>query len=497
MYLRCIQADHQNQQITGFCIDSTCPNQRPYCNFCLPGHVQHIHKLTSQELISGWIKERIHMVQNAQKNVQEFKIALDSLMNLFLPYNNFNIQSLTELGLSQIDQLIKGLSQMADGEDQLFKQLNQSIQQTKSIVNEILKKIKNQTNVKQNDNLQILQSNIDKSILEQPKHIFIQTPNLNPFSFVLMKQYSIKQDEWSYATAFNKDQSILVAGCNNIIKVFQNIQGKFNQIQLLSEHTKTVSTLNFMKNTNNFVSGSEDSSIIIWQLIGNNQFQCQLKLNGHSDTIYCLQLNKTDDLIISGSRDKTIKFWMKQDQWLCQQTIIDHINDVYSLSLNEKQNKLISCSSNSYILVIEQQELNKKWSVTSKIKVDQVGFRLCFINDNQFTFQPYFKEYIYVFEMDSNTKQYKKTKEIAVKSGQIIDKWLFPQQYLKAKCLLLNKNGNFINIMRKKENGDFIVQQSIEFKTQDIYGQLSDDGEYLITWDSGSKEIQIRKYREL
>ncbi|CAD8104081.1 unnamed protein product [Paramecium primaurelia] len=50
---------------------------------------------------------------------------------------------------------------------------------------------------------------------------------------------------------------------------------KPNQIQFLSEHTREVKTVNFMKNTNKFVSGSQDSLIIIWQLIGNNQRQCQ------------------------------------------------------------------------------------------------------------------------------------------------------------------------------------------------------------------------------
>ncbi|CAD8201388.1 unnamed protein product [Paramecium pentaurelia] len=487
MQITCTQADHQNLQIIGFCIDNTCPNQRPYCHFCLPSHVQHINKLTSQELLSGWIKERILMVQNIQKNVQECKIALDSLINVFLPYNNFNIQQLTELGLQQIDQFIKGLCQMENCEEQLFKQLKQAIDQTKSNTNEIIKKTKNQTNIKQNDNLQNRQ--------QQPKHICIVEQNQNPFTFDLIKQYSIKQDEWCIAIAFNKDQSIVLAGCNNDIKVFKHVQGKLNQVQLLSEHTDIVNTLNFMKNTNDFVSGSDDSSIIIWQAIGNYQWKCQQKLNGHSDIIYSLLTNNTDDLIISGS--DTIKFWVKQDQWLCQQTISDHTYFVCSLSLNEQQNKLISCSYDSQILVIEQQKLDKKWIVTQKITADQEGQRLCFINDFQFTFQPYCKDQIYVYDMDSNTKKYSMTKQIAVKCSSSGENCFFPQQYINQKCLLVNKNGNYVNLIRKKGNGDFTVQQSIEFGQFFIYGQLSDDGEYLITWDSGSKEIQIRKYRQL
>ncbi|CAD8214428.1 unnamed protein product [Paramecium pentaurelia] len=485
MYIRCTQADHQNQQIIGFCIDSACTNQKPYCHLCLPSHIQHNNKLTSEELLSGWIQERILAAQDIQKNVQECKIALDRLINFLFLYNNFNIQQLTELGLSKIDQLIKGFSQIGDCEEKLFKQLKQSIEQTKSFVNEIIKKIKNQPNIKQNDNIQIPQS----------YHLSILEPNSNPFTFDLTKQQSIKQVQWCIAIAFNKDQSIVIAGCNNEIKVFQHIQGNLNLIQIFSEHTKDVYTLNFMKNTNDFVSGSEDCSIIIWKVTGNDQWKCQQKLFGHSNKIFSLLLSNTDDLIISGS--DTIKFWRKQDQWLFQQTIIDHTDVVYSLSLNEEQNKLISCSFDLLILVIELQKLDKKWSVTQKIYVDQRGFRLCLINDNQFTFQLYCKEQMYVYVLDSNTNQYRKTKEIAVKFGSIYDNCLFPQQYQKQKCLLVNKNGKHVNLMKKLQNGDFIVQQSIEFDNCIIFGQLSDDGQYLITWDDGSKEIQIRKYREL
>ncbi|CAD8129380.1 unnamed protein product [Paramecium sonneborni] len=426
------------------------------------------------------MKERILIVQNVQKNVQECKIALDSLINVLLSYNNFTFEQYPELGLQQIDQLVKGLFQMKSIEEDLFKQFKQAIEQIKSIIDEIIKKIKPQTNIKQNYTIQISQK-----------------PNLNPFIFDLINQNSIKQNEWCRAIAFNKDNSIVIAGCDKDIKVFQHTQGKLNQIQSLSEHKYQVQTLNFMQYTNNFVSGSGDNSIIIWKVIGINQWQCQQILNGHSNAIFCLLLNNTDNLIISGSEDTTIKFWMKSDQWLCQQTITDHTHYLYSLSLNEQQNKLISCSYDSQILVIEKQHLARIWCVTQKIKVDYYGYRLCFINDDQFTFQPRCKEQMVVYELDSNTKEYKKTKEIAVKCGSSVEPRLFPQQYLASKCLLVNKNGKNVNFMRRKENGDFLIIQSIEFGHCDIYGQLSDDGEYLITWDYESKEIQIRKCREL
>ncbi|CAD8119142.1 unnamed protein product [Paramecium sonneborni] len=494
MQIRCTQADHQNQQIIGVCIESNCQHQRPYRHDCLPNHVQHINKSISLNRLNEWIKRPIVIITDIQKNAQECKSVLDSLINRFTPYLNINIE---QLGISEIDNIIKGLCKIEVCEQQFFNQLKQSIQQVSQIVDEILKNTKSQTDQKQKFNKEAQQTQIMKPLIqEQNDQVNILKPNLKPFTFELIKQNTSKQNQWYYAITFNKDCSIVAAGCEENIKVYQHKEGKLNQIQVLSEHTKGVITLNFMRNTNDFISGSDDSLIIIWQANGNNEWNCQQKLNGHSNYIYCLQVSNNDDLIISGSGDKTIKFWIKQSQWLCQQTITDHTDSVYSLSLNDQQNKVISCSQDHQILVIEYSLLDKKWSVIQKIKIDQFGYRLCFINDSQFTFQPRCREKMYIYEIESNTKQYRKTKEITVKCGSNDDYLLFPQQYLKSKCLLVNKNGTNVNLMRKKENGDFIIEQSIEFDNQLIFGQLSQDGEYIITWDYVSKEIQIRKCQE-
>ncbi|CAD8188623.1 unnamed protein product [Paramecium pentaurelia] len=298
----------------------------------------------------------------------------------------------------------------------------------------------------------------------------------------MMNQTTVDKEVQCYAIAINKYNSIVVAGYDKQIKVFELIQEKLNQIQVLSEHQSFVSTLNFMKNSNNFVSGSGsgDCSIIIWQMNQNNFWTCQKKLIGHSKSITTLLLNNNENLIITGSHDSFIKFWNKQNGWLCQQTIKEHTNIIYSLSLNEIQDKLISCSSDSQILVMEYSEKDQIWNVIQKIKVLRQGYRLCFINDNQFTFQPWNYEQMHIYDLNSSNKEFVKTNEIIVKSGSTNCDYLFPQQYLKSKCLLVNKNGQNINLIRKKENGQFVTEQTIQSGHHLIYGQLSEDGEYLI-----------------
>ncbi|CAD8204831.1 unnamed protein product [Paramecium pentaurelia] len=382
----------------------------------------------------------------------------------------------------------QSLNEKYKKQSQEFQLKLNNIQEKKSHYKEIIK-------IKQQEIKQM-------KILLQKEQIICQSPlqdqyNLKKFTFELMNQNSIKQQEQCYAIAINKDNSIVIAGCDKQIKVFDLKQGILNESQLLSNHQDFVCTLNFMKKSNHFVSGSRDKSIIIWQMNQNNQWNCQHKLEGHSNAIDNLLLNNNEDLIISGSYDSSIKFWNQQNGWFCQQTIIDHSEYFFQLSLNEKQDKLISCSADKQILVIEYSQMHQIWNVIQKIKLEQFGYRLCFINDNQFTFQPYGQEQMNVYELNSSNQQFVKVKQITVISSSNSCINLFPQQYLKCKCLLVNKNGLNINFIRKKENGDFVTEQTIQFDHHYIFGQLSDDGEYLITWDFASKEIKTRKYREL
>ncbi|CAD8214490.1 unnamed protein product [Paramecium octaurelia] len=365
---------------------------------------------------------------------------------------------------------------------------NSIIQQVKPIINQTIHQ-----QIKQNQ-LQLTQSQ-SKQIQQQDQQQHSITNNLNPFTYNLLYNNSIQQNEYCCAIAINKDNTIVLAGCENKIKVFEFKQEQLKQTQLLSEHQNTIITLNFMKKQNQFISGDVGGLIITWSMNQNSQWIFQQQLKEHSKCINCLVINNNEDLMISGSEDNKIKFWQKQNQWLCSQTITDHTHYVFGLSLNDSQNRVISSGRDKLILIIERSSQDSKWNIIQKISVQVEGSRLCFINDNVFTFQPDCQEQMDVYEMSSTNKQYSKTKQIAVKCGQSCH-YYFPQQYIKQKCLLVNKNGQYVNLIRKNQNADFITQQSIDFGHQYVYGQMSEDGNYLITWDYESKQIQIRKYQQ-
>ncbi|CAD8072152.1 unnamed protein product [Paramecium primaurelia] len=165
--------------------------------------------------------------------------------------------------------------------------------------------------------------------------------NLKPFTFKLIQNHSIRQSEKYRTITVNKDNSILIAACDEYIKKFEFKQDQLRRTKILSEHKDSVTTLNFMNKSNQFISESLDKQIIIWSTNHNNQWISSQKLRGHTDFIFCIVLNKNEDLIILGSCDKTIKSWYKQQQWLCSQTIIDHTYRVYGLILNEEEQIVI------------------------------------------------------------------------------------------------------------------------------------------------------------
>ncbi|CAD8204324.1 unnamed protein product [Paramecium pentaurelia] len=349
-------------------------------------------------------------------------------------------------------------------------------------------------NIEQNKEIECLNSKLN--IKEQQTIQSTHSINLKPFNYQIIQQSSISQSDWCYAIAFDNDCSTLVAGCYSKIKVYEFKQGIIKEIQTLNEHKDFVYTLNFMKKSKQFISGSVDKSIRIWKQNQNYLWSSLQILNGHNGVITCLVLNINEDLIISGSYDNTIKFWIKKNEWLCQQTITDHSRSVYGLSLNQQQNRIVSCGNDKLILIIENQGQNTEWKVIQKININNCGYRVCFIDNNMFTLSQRDQEQISVFEMNNINKQFTKTRDITIKCGSD-GECLFPQQYINSKCILLSKNGEYVNLIRKKQNGEFLTEQSIHFGTNYLFGGMSEDGQYLITWDKQSHQIQIRKYHEL
>ncbi|CAD8123454.1 unnamed protein product [Paramecium sonneborni] len=289
-------------------------------------------------------------------------------------------------------------------------------QQTKSRIKQFRQKIKNLT----------------ESIQKNNKNIPSQQ-NLKSFNYQLLDQYSVTQNESCFAKAINKDFSTLVAGCQSQIKVFDFKLGIMNEIQILSEHKKDVLTLNFMRKQNQFISE-------------------EVKIN----------------LLLYGKKMKVINgLPIRYQMAIMIYLILNQSASEYGLSFNKQQDRLMSCSSDRQILIIQQSQQNKEWIVIQKITVEKNGgSRICFIDNNVFTFQPCGKEQMSVFEKYSINEQYSITQDVSVKCGQD-GKSLFPQQYI---CKNVSFQVSVVNISNQQRknimenlllNNQFILEQAL------------------------------------
>ncbi|CAD8130384.1 unnamed protein product [Paramecium sonneborni] len=299
----------------------------------------------------------INFLVETQLNLQSLKIQLQISIDKSLYFVNQQIKSICEKNIIDIQtqQNLESKNKDFTKKDYLKSQVKHCEHVYESLLSNITCLLRDQL-------INTIKQHISK-ISYEFKNFLSQILNFQReqqysdqiFTYKLIEDYSIKQKEICCAMALNKDNSIIVVGCNQYIKVFEFNKGKMKQIQLLkNKHTNNIWTLNFMKYSKQFISGSYDNSIILWSANQNNQYFYNQKLDLHEGNIYCLVLNIQEDLIISGSDDKTIRFWnRKNDKWFCQQVITDHTDSVFGLSLNEQSNRLISCSYDKSILVMQ------------------------------------------------------------------------------------------------------------------------------------------------
>ncbi|CAD8202642.1 unnamed protein product [Paramecium octaurelia] len=143
---------------------------------------------------------------------------------------------------------------------------------------------------------------------------------------------------------------------------------------------------------------------------------------------YFIQLNNNEDLIISRSDDKTIKFQVKTNLWICSQTILDHTKSVCRLSLNDEQNKVISF----FEWIIQYQQYNSYHKISNGMLYQDINeqYKQIVFKDNR-----YFCENLV-----------------------IIVNYTFLNN-IQSKCLLVNKNGCNINLIKKNNNEELKIFQ--------------------------------------
>ncbi|CAD8116967.1 unnamed protein product [Paramecium primaurelia] len=312
------------------------------------------------------------------------------------------------------------------------------------------------------------------------------------FSHKLLYSITQKYPKHCFAQAINNNNTLLVLGSSIVCKIIY-LKNELKQLQQTKMHKGAISTLNFFKSRQQFISGSYDSSIIIQPTNLLQNLKYITKLQGHSRGISCLVVNpNTEDLIISGSVDKTIRFWYysSSSNWSCSQTINEHNDQVNGLSINQDEiNKFYQWKD----LMDNCGILNKRFLKMVIVLHLQQQIYLHF-NPVMVNIYNYIQ---LIIPLDYMQNQ----KEPQVKGVGSDCQYYFPQIYISSRKLLLSKNGYFVNLLQfnfDSENWDCEFIEGIEFDQRgnfgNIFGTMSDNGEYLITWDCMAGNIEIRQF---
>lgn len=145
--------------------------------------------------------------------------------------------------------------------------------------------------------------------------------------------------------AMNQNGKILITGSEDSTIHLWNLETR-NFIAHLEEHEAGVKAIALTPNGKILVSGSADHTVQLWRL---PKVKAPANiLTGHSDGVKCLAISPDGKILASGSQDKTIKLW-ELDTGELIKTLVGHWDEVNSIVFSADGQTLISCSRDETI----------------------------------------------------------------------------------------------------------------------------------------------------
>ncbi|TAF06015.1 MAG: WD40 repeat domain-containing protein [Nostocales cyanobacterium] len=161
-------------------------------------------------------------------------------------------------------------------------------------------------------------------------------------------------DTAAHSMVLSQDGKILITGSYRKIKVWQltsslnkKNQQEIKQIHTLMGHSHIVNSLAISANAKFLVSGSQDKTIRVWNLVTGELMHV---LKSHREGVYAVALSPNEQIIASGSADKTIKLWHLETGELLG-TFSGHANTVTALVFTASGEMLVSGSLDKTIKI--------------------------------------------------------------------------------------------------------------------------------------------------
>ncbi|CAF0833995.1 unnamed protein product [Brachionus calyciflorus] len=149
-----------------------------------------------------------------------------------------------------------------------------------------------------------------------------------------------------------------------------------NSFLTFNGHKTAVTSINFDNDGVRLVSGSKDTDLVIWDLVG----ECGLfRLKGHKSPITKAVFMTKRNLLVSSAKDMLVKFW-DLDTRHCFKTIVSHRSEVNDLILLNDDTRLITGCHDNELRVFE---LNYKDIERDPSQYEEPNLKKLKINDDE------------------------------------------------------------------------------------------------------------------
>ncbi|CAK90141.1 unnamed protein product (macronuclear) [Paramecium tetraurelia] len=310
---------------------------------------------------------------------------------------------------------------------------------------------------------------------------------------------SNQQSETCYSISFNHSNSLMISGCDNSIKLWEFKAGQLNLIKNLEEHQEVVTNLLFSSISNNFVSGSIDGHLICWSYLQQSQIKKSQTYKSHKKGISCMILNKKENLLFTSDMDKYIIIWdadLSSNLLSIHQVLDNHTKQVNGLSLNESENILVSCGLDKQIIV--WQKVSDQWIFKKNVNQQSydLGTRIKFINNDRFLWvsgSMNGQDYLFDYQFNIQNDYIQKRNKSLLQEKDSKDSLFFPIFFNKEKNIVIVKHKLYIYLYKKDDQG---LLNSLHLKkliTNDTFGAITSDGQFLVSWDQSNQRYEVCK----
>lgn len=184
----------------------------------------------------------------------------------------------------------------------------------------------------------------------------------------VIRVWNIKESKWVFTLkghtdqvnclVFSHDGKILLSGSNdNSIRIWDIVNNKLLCAETKA-HRSYVNCVAFSADGKLVASGSQDKSVRLWKWDGKNINPLR-ELNGHTDKVNCVAFNPEGKILASGSSDKSIRLWDTSNYELLKE-MNAHISDVMCIIFYPKD-RLASGSKDKSICIWEVSNSNYKF----------------------------------------------------------------------------------------------------------------------------------------